>query len=662
MTVLLAEATVAVKTDTSSVGPDAEKGVKSQRGVFSRIGTVAGGIIAAQLVTKGVAAVKSIFTTGLGEAKDASALNAQLAAAITSTGNAAGVSVSYLNERASAIQAMSGQTDDSIAAAQSLLLRFQSINNNGPDKIFDRATLAAANMAARLGGDASSQATKLGIALESPEKAVAKLARSGVTFSEDQKKMIDALVETGDKAGAQKIILDQLDATYGGAAESAGKTLPGMLARIRRGYEDVTQVVTEAFMPVVLPVLGWLADRAETAGDRVKSVTDNISSFFGDIDIGSLVETIQQFSPLMLIIETIKPLLPQLADSFKQILPIIKDVATSFGSTLGTVLSEDVVPALTNVLEALVPLIPLLAESLGDALIKLMPAFSDLIVAVLPLLPPLTDLLLSIIPPFAALLTNVTIPALVWLVEVFAGAVTAATDLADYFAGDTSLSDLADRVNALGGPFGKFVKWIEGLMLAIWNNFIAPVIINFKKFQQVVADVVGNVLGFFGKITTTVGKVGEKIGTSIGGAATFIGSTFGNIVNFVKGGINNVISLVNKGIAALNKFKVTLPDALGGMTIGLSIPSIPMLARGSNNAPDTFIAGEKGPELITGAAGSTVRPYSATQDILAQGGGTTNHFAAGAFTIDLSKIKSLQDLIDLIDTLNQTIRTNPTGS
>ena len=42
-----------------------------------------------------------------------------------------------------------------------------------------------------------------------------------------------------------------------------------------------------------------------------------------------------------------------------------------------------------------------------------------------------------------------------------------------------------------------------------------------------------------------------------------------------------------------------------------------MLAKGSSNTPDTFIAGEAGPELITNAPGRTVFTASQTRSIMA---------------------------------------------
>jgi hypothetical protein len=44
-----------------------------------------------------------------------------------------------------------------------------------------------------------------------------------------------------------------------------------------------------------------------------------------------------------------------------------------------------------------------------------------------------------------------------------------------------------------------------------------------------------------------------------------------------------------------------------------------MLARGSKNAPDVFIAGEAGPELIVGRGGSKVYPADETRRIRERG-------------------------------------------
>ena len=61
-----------------------------------------------------------------------------------------------------------------------------------------------------------------------------------------------------------------------------------------------------------------------------------------------------------------------------------------------------------------------------------------------------------------------------------------------------------------------------------------------------------------------------------------------------------------------------MPDwvpGIGGK--GINIPLIPGFAKGTSSTPDTFIAGEDGPELITNAPGRTVFTADQTRNILA---------------------------------------------
>lgn len=205
----------------------------------------------------------AVFKTGFDELQDASAMTAQLEAGLKSTGGVAGTTVESMNKLAAEIQNYSGQTDDSIANTQSLLLTFTNIRNVGPDKIFDDTTRAAADMAAKLGGDAASQAMLLGKALNDPAEGMGKLQRAGVSFTDAQVATIKSLQETGDLAGAQKLILGELEVQFGGAAKAAGDSLPGQLAKGQRSFEDMSQKLTEALLPAILSLTAFLTDAAK---------------------------------------------------------------------------------------------------------------------------------------------------------------------------------------------------------------------------------------------------------------------------------------------------------------------------------------------------------------------------------------------------------------
>ena len=118
------------------------------------------GVLYRQSYSRGKPTSK-VIEVGIDKVKEDSVLQSQLAAGIQSTGNAANVSVDGMNALAKSISLMSGQTDDSIAKTESLLLTFTNIKNQGPDKIFDQATQAAADMAARMQGEGGAEAKLL---------------------------------------------------------------------------------------------------------------------------------------------------------------------------------------------------------------------------------------------------------------------------------------------------------------------------------------------------------------------------------------------------------------------------------------------------------------------------------------------------------------------
>jgi len=225
----------------------------------SGIGQKAGKALAAA-GTAALAGLSMVVKTGIGECMEASAAQAQLAAGIKSTGGAAGVTVDHLTNLASSIQNYSGQTDDSIMQTEALLLTFKNIKNVGADKIFDQATMAAADMAAKMGTDASSAAIQLGKALNDPIKGVGSLSRVGIQFTEAQKKQIAAMVESGDTMGAQKIILKELNEEFGGAAKAAGDSLPGQIEKAKRAFEDMSESLMSALMPTISGIVVFLTD------------------------------------------------------------------------------------------------------------------------------------------------------------------------------------------------------------------------------------------------------------------------------------------------------------------------------------------------------------------------------------------------------------------
>jgi len=272
-------------------GADAEKAADRGHRAWSKFGGIMkSGLLAGAVA--GVAALTAVVHTGIGETLDASAGHAQLVAGIKSTGSAAGVTAKHIEDLAGTIQGYSGQTDDSIVATGKLLLTFTNIKNSGPNKIFDEATIAAADMAAKMGGEASASAIRLGKALNDPVKGITALQRVGVSFTEGQKKQIAAMVESGDVAGAQKMILAELNREFGGAAKAAGESLPGQLAKGKRAFEDMSQSVVTAFVPVVVPAIEAAAAALQRAAPHIEAFAQGLAKSAQNGALGAIFSAI----------------------------------------------------------------------------------------------------------------------------------------------------------------------------------------------------------------------------------------------------------------------------------------------------------------------------------------------------------------------------------
>lgn len=170
----------------------------------------------ATLLAAGVAALGFSIGKMIGDAEESSKVMAQTEAVLKSTGGAAGQSAKSIAEHANALSRLTNFDDEAIQSGQNLLLTFTKIGGD----VFPKATETMLDMSAALGQDMKSSATQLGKALNDPIQGISALSRVGVAFTEEQKKQIQVLVESGQTMEAQKIILKELSTEFGGSAKA----------------------------------------------------------------------------------------------------------------------------------------------------------------------------------------------------------------------------------------------------------------------------------------------------------------------------------------------------------------------------------------------------------------------------------------------------------
>jgi len=163
--------------------------------------------------------------------------DAQLKAVLISTNGAAGRSFEELKQQASALQQITLFGDEQTQEAQAMLLTFTKVR----EEIFDRSIPAIQDYATAMGSDLKSASIQVGKALNDPIKGVTALGKAGVQFTESQKATIKSLVEMGDVAGAQKIILGELETQFKGSAEAAAKAGLGPYTQLSNRIGDVKE-------------------------------------------------------------------------------------------------------------------------------------------------------------------------------------------------------------------------------------------------------------------------------------------------------------------------------------------------------------------------------------------------------------------------------------
>lgn len=139
--------------------------------------------------------------------------------------------------------------DEIIKSTQAKLLTFKNLAQTADEVggAMDRATLAAIDLAAAGFGEAEQNAVQLGKALQDPVKGITALARSGVTFTEQEKEKIAVLVESGKVLEAQDLILSAIETQVGGTAEA---TATGS-AKMSVAFGEMAESIGKALLPLV---------------------------------------------------------------------------------------------------------------------------------------------------------------------------------------------------------------------------------------------------------------------------------------------------------------------------------------------------------------------------------------------------------------------------
>jgi hypothetical protein len=157
---------------------------------------------------------------------------------------------------------------DLIRSTQAKLLTFENLAKTADvvGGAMDRATMAAIDLAAAGFGEAEQNAVQLGKALQDPIKGITALARSGVTFTEQEKEKIATLVESGKVLEAQDLILSAIEKQVGGTAAATATGSAKMTVAFNMMSDEIGKVLLPLVETLVPLMVGFFDVVGENSG------------------------------------------------------------------------------------------------------------------------------------------------------------------------------------------------------------------------------------------------------------------------------------------------------------------------------------------------------------------------------------------------------------
>ena len=368
-------------------------------------------------------------------------------------------------------------------------------------------------------------------------------------------------------------------------------------------FEEIREAVGRIFGEKGLEVFDKIVATITSVGDAIKNV-------FSDGNIGIARDKIQEifgekgvavFDTFMNIVGSVKDTIGTLVNFIAaNVVPVVEQVLQ--------VLVNTVIPGIINGIQAAAPVVMQIFQSIADFIGGIIPIIGSFIAGIMPIISEVITFIQTYVLPIVQ--------------EVFNFIVT--TVLPFIVQGIQELGSIITSVLSAVLPV------VQTVFQTIWS-IIQPIL---QQILSTVQAVLPSVLSVFRTVFQTIMSIIQSVSQVFSGLIQFIQGVFsGNwsqawngiknifqgawdgLTSIVKGVINGIIGIINGAISALNSIKI--PDWVPGVGgKGINIPTLPTFAKGTRNTPDTFIAGEEGPELITNAPGRVVYTAEQTKDIM----------------------------------------------
>ena len=215
----------------------------------------------------------------------------RLQTTLRATQNAVGMSAGEMLDLADALSQVSTYSDQEILAVEQMLAATRKISA----EVMPEATQAILDMAAATGEDAANAAQRLSQALSDPAGEIESLKEAGIQLSEEQKENIKKVQEQNGVYEAQKILLKEVESTYGGMARAIADTDTGKLQQISDVWQDIKEGLGEGLLNSIGPALDALYEKLLDIDDWISKANLKTDALNPDTDLGDYsIETLEE--------------------------------------------------------------------------------------------------------------------------------------------------------------------------------------------------------------------------------------------------------------------------------------------------------------------------------------------------------------------------------
>lgn len=375
---------------------------------------------------------------------------------------------------------------------------------------------------------------------------------------------------------------------------------------VKEHLQEIREFIKKTFGDEALAVFDKVVEVITSVGETIKNI-------FSDGNIGAAREKIQEifgdkgtavFDKLIGIVRSVIPVVQEVIGFLmSNVVPVVENI-------LNLIIGQ-VIPGIVSFMQSAAPHIMEIVGSVVGFIKEAIPVIAEAIKALMPIISEIIDFISMYVVPIVS--------------DVFS------------FITSEVLPTISEMVQALlpviQNVLQTLIPAISTGITTIWN-IVSPII---KGILAAVKAAMPTILSNVKTVVTAIGGVVNGLATTLKGIITFIKGVFTgdwrtawNGVKQIFSGIwESIASIAQGAIDSISGFVSGIADKISGLMDKISgaksaassskssSASIPGHEKGTESTENAFIAGENGPELITGQPKKVVYTAEETRNIFA---------------------------------------------